>query len=119
MKTITLIGCLLIAILGISCVLTAVSLTNNTTTNTVTQSLNDQQQNTTLDPVITKTAEVSKNIINNINPHKKEDKTVKNNKKINSTTTTNAKHNNSNNTNKNSKQSNTKHNNKFNQQCNC
>ena len=81
MKTITLIGCLLIAILGISCVLTAVSLTNNTTTNAVTQSLNDQQQNTTHNPVITKTAEVSKNIQNNTNPHKKENKTINNNKK--------------------------------------
>ena len=91
MKTITIIGCLLIAILGISCVLTAGSLTKDTTTNAVTQSLNDQQQNTTHDPVITKTAEVSKNAQNNAVPHKKENKIIKETKKINSTKT-NTKH---------------------------
>lgn len=64
---------------SLSCILTAGNLTNNSST----QSVSDQQQNTIQDVVITKTSEVNKYVQNKILNNKKENKTtqVKNTKK--------------------------------------
>ena len=78
MKKITLIGiCLIIALIGVSCVLTAGSLTNTSANNSSTNGMNTQQQNSIQNTVMNKTAEISKIVQNNVPKIENKNTTVK------------------------------------------